>query len=96
MNQHFNQWYWNQGSHSTMKTMKMELNHENHEKKHENLNLSNKTMKTEISGQNFPKIFACGGQNDLKFSLVASKIVNKFCVQNMKFSIKIWRRQSSI
>ena len=34
-------------------------------------------MKTEISGQNFPKIFACGGQNDEKFSPAASKIVKK-------------------
>ena len=48
--------------------MKMELNHENHEKNHENSNLSKKhhDMKTEISGQNFPK-----------FSPAAGKIVKK-------------------
>ena len=45
-----------------------------------------KTMKTEI----------CGRQNSQKNSPAASKIVNIFHVQNMKFIIKIWRRQSSI
>ena len=38
----------------------------------------------------------CGGQNSQKNSPAASKIVNIFRVQNMKFIIKIWQRQSSI
>ena len=54
-------------------------------KNHENPNLSKKNMKTEISGQNSPKIFACGGQNSQKFSPAASEIVNIFRAQNMKF-----------
>ena len=61
-----------------------------------------KTMKIQIcpkktSKQRFlSKIFACGGQNNQKNAPAASKIVNIFCVQNMKFIIKIWRCQSSI
>ena len=46
-------------------------------KKHKNSNLSKKNMKTEI----------CGGQNSQKKSPAASKIVNIFRVQNMKFII---------
>ena len=42
-----------QGSHSTIKTMKMELNHENHEKTMKIRICQQKNMKTEISGQNF-------------------------------------------
>ena len=57
-----------QGSHSTMKTMKMELNHENHEKTMKIRICPKKNMKTEIPGQNFPKICTYSGQNDQKFS----------------------------
>ena len=74
-----------QGSHSTSQpssAMKMDLDHCMKTMK---IQICPKNMKTEISGQNFPKIFACGGQNSKKFSPAASETVNIFRAQNMKF-----------